>query len=64
MHKQAKMVNGVDRVASYPLRFKLLSTYRKFQHVLISLIAPAGFWPQRAKTRGGIYSSPRTEYDI
>ena len=24
-----------------------------------NLIAPAGFWPQRAKTRGGIYRSPR-----
>ena len=26
---------------------------------LVSIVAPAGFWPQRAKTRGGIYRSPR-----
>ena len=28
MYKQAKIVNDVDRVASYPLRFKLLSSYK------------------------------------
>ena len=38
-YKQSKIVNDVDRVASYPIMiiFKLY-TCRKFQHILISLM--------------------------